>query len=115
MKNVDKIIDIAYAELEEITKNGKFRTAQEIDTAYKLMGIIKRGVYVENEGDESSYDSYDSRSYRGQRRDSMGRYSRSRDSYHGDEDFVEEMRSLMSRAPDEQTRTSMRRMIEQMR
>jgi len=80
-----------------------------------------------------SYESYDGSyddgmSYargrgRNARRDAMGRYSR--DSYRGGsyergysrdgkEDYIEHLRDMMESAPDEQTRMSMKRMIEQM-
>lgn len=77
-----------------------------------------------------SYESYDDgMSYargrgRNARRDSMGRYSRegsyrggsyergySRD---GKEEYIENLRDMMDEAPDEQTRMSLKRMIEQM-
>lgn len=75
-----------------------------------------------------SYDgSYDGGSYargrgRNAKRDSMGRYSRdyrggsyrgySRDG--GKQEYIEDLRSMMDSAPDEQTRQSIQRMISQM-
>lgn len=76
-----------------------------------------------------SYD--DGRSYargRGQnaRRDSMGRYSRSDGMYRGGrsydgysrgdakQDYIDNLRDLMETAPDDQTRQSIQRMIQQM-
>lgn len=77
-----------------------------------------------------SYDgSYDDGSYRGMsyargrgrnaKRDSMGRYARDGRSYRGysrdaKEDFMNEMRSMMDSAPDDNTRQSIQRMISQM-
>lgn len=74
-----------------------------------------------------SYDgSYDGGSYargrgRNAKRDSMGRYSReyrggsyrgySRDG--GKQEYIEDLRSMMDSAPDEQTRQSIQRMISQ--
>lgn len=60
---------------------------------------------------------------RNARRDSMGRYSREgsyRGSYErgysrdGKEEYIEHLRDMMDEAPDEQTRMSIKRMIEQM-
>lgn len=67
--------------------------------------------------DEDGYSGNDGgRSYRGvyresyarggQRRDSMGRYSRS--------DLADKMRELMEDAPDDRTRQEMRRMVEKL-
>ncbi len=76
-----------------------------------------------------SYDNYDGGSYargrgRNARRDSMGRYSRdgsyrggsyergySRD---GKEEYKEQLMDMMESAPDEQTRQSIKRMIDNM-
>ena len=79
-----------------------------------------------------SYDddmSYARGRGRNARRDSMGRYSRGdgdydrydgysrRDGYSradGKEEYIETLRDMMERAPDEETRKSVKRMIEQM-
>ena len=62
---------------------------------------------------------YDGGSYRGRRgnvrRDSMGRYSRSNGySMDGKDDYIENLREMMESAPDEETRQSIRRMIQKM-
>lgn len=73
--------------------------------------------------------SYEGGSYargrgRGARRDSMGRYSREGRSYRsgargysrdgGEEDYIENLREMMESAPDDNTRQSIQRMIQQM-
>lgn len=111
MKNLDGILKLADAELGAITANGKFRSREEIHSAYELIDIAKDIYCIWNYEDESdmrgeAYDggmSYerDGRSYRGEsyerdgysgargrnaKRDSMGRYSRDgsyRGSYRG--------------------------------
>lgn len=109
MKNLHEILEIAERELGSIVQNGKFRSREEIHSAYELIDIAKDIYCIWNYEDESegmSYDggmSYerDGRSYRGEsyerdgysgargrnaKRDSMGRYSRDgsyRSSYRG--------------------------------
>lgn len=98
--------------------------------------------YEEGEGGEMSYadgmsyrggNSYRGNSYgnsyargrgRNARRDSMGRYSREGNSYRyggrmysrddGQEEFVDGLRDMMESAPDDATRQSIQRMIQQM-
>ena len=69
--------------------------------------------------DGGSYDGsyYDGRSYargrgRNAKRDSMGRYSSM--GYSGQGDMIDELRDLMDRAPDDQTRQEMHRLIQKM-
>jgi len=45
------------------------------------------------------------------RRDSMGRYSRNRGRYSGNDDMVEQLRELMEDAPDDRTRQEFQRFI----
>ena len=85
-------------------------------------GRSNRGSY---EGSYNDGGSYARGRGRNARRDSMGRYSRegsyaregsyrrgySRD---GKEEYVEQLREMMQDAPDEQTRQSIQRMIQQM-
>ena len=145
MKNLDGILKLADAELGAITANGKFRSREEIHSAYELIDIAKDIYCIWNYEDESEGMSYDGGSmrdgsYRGEsyerdghsyargryaKRDAMGRYSRegsyrggsyergySRD---GKEDYIEHLREMAEDAPDEQTRQSIHRMIEQMK
>lgn len=112
----------AMKEAEEMDDGGSYG-----DGSYR-MGYSRYGGPYRDGG---SYDggSYDSRSYargrgRNARRDSMGRYSSrgysrddgySRDGgYSGHGEMVDELRSLMQDAPDEQTRQEFQRMIQRM-
>lgn len=142
MEHLDGILKLAENELEAIIKNGKFRSREEIDSVYKLVDIAKDAYciwqYEEDMDGESYADGYDrgrsmryddGRSYaRGRRnakRDSQGRYSRDGGSYRdgrsyrgysrdGKEEYVEQLRMMMEDAPDEGTRQSIQRMIQQM-
>lgn len=144
MNSLEHILKITDAELDSYVKNGKYRSREEIDNVYKLIDIAKDVYCIwkyEDEEDEmsyaGSYNSYEGgrqgmRSYdggssyargrgRNARRDSMGRYSRAgRDgmsrmySRDGKEEYLENLREMMEDAPDEQTRMSLKRMIDQM-
>lgn len=134
MKYLDDMMELADKEFEVFSKNGKFRSREEIDTAYKLVDIIK-DIYCiwkyEEEGgssEEGSYESYEGRSNRsnrgsyggsydgsyargrGARRDSMGRYSRDG----GKEEYMNQLRSMAEAAPDEKTRSAVSRMVREM-
>ena len=103
MKYLDDIMELADKEFEVYAKNGKFRSREEIDTAYKLVDIIK-DIYCiwkyEGEGysEEGSY---------GRRRDSMGRYT----SDNGREEYLRQLRSMADSAPDDRTRNNISRMV----
>lgn len=143
MEHLDGILKLVDKELEAIESNGKFRTRDEIDSVYKLIDIAKDVHCIWQYEDEESEYSEDGRSYDGSyrrypnykyddgmsyargrgrnaRRDSMGRYSRdgrggsygySRD---GKDEYKEQLRDMMENAPDEQTRMSIQRMIDNM-
>lgn len=153
MEHLDGLLKIAEQEIGSIVQNGKFRSREEIHSAYELIDIIKDVFcvweYEEGEDDDESYadggsyrsmrgrsyrggsydGSYDGGSYargrgRNAKRDSMGRYSREGGSYRGGsyrnysrggkEDYIENLREMMEMAPDDQTRQSIQRMIQQM-
>ena len=116
MKHLDGILRLVETEFEAISKNGKFRSREEIEYVYKLIDIAKDiyciWKYEEEMGDDYSenngrraYNDYS----RGRRRD-MPRRNR----YSMDGDYIEELRELMDKAPDENTRQSIQRMIQQM-
>lgn len=125
MKHLDGILKLVETEFEAISKNGKFRSREEIEYVYKLIDIAKDiyciWKYEEEMGDDYS-ESYDDRRYRnngynegsyargGRRRREMTRRNR----YSMDGDYIEELRELMDKAPDENTRQSIQRMIQQM-
>lgn len=110
---------------------------EEAEGGYSEEGGSNRGSYRgsyrgSNRGGsyEGSYDGGMSGARgrgRGARRDSMGRYSREGGSYRGGsyrsnnysreegkQEYIEELRELMESAPDDQTRQSIQRMIQQM-
>ena len=79
--------------------------------------------YSENSYDRGrSYrgDSYDDgRSYargrgRNTRRDSMGRYSRNYSRHDSKQEYIESLRDMMEYSPDESTRQSIMKMIQQL-
>lgn len=143
MENVEKIMKLADAEFGAIVQNGKFKSREEIDSVYKLMDIVKDGYEVMSCEDEMYGESYDDgygRSMRGSydggmsyargrrnaRRDSMGRYSRDGRSYRGNsyergysrdgkDEYREQLMDMLDTAPDEQTRQSIQRMIDNMK
>lgn len=148
MNSIEGILKLADAEFEAIVKNGKFRSREEIDSAYKLMDIVKDAhciwKYEEEEAsgysEEGSYRGgygYDDGMSmargrgRGANRYADGRYAPTsrRGSYDGSyrggrgmnysradakQEYIEELRGMMDSAPDEQTRQSIQRMIQQM-
>ena len=144
MKSIEGILKLADNEFNAIVQNGKFRSREEIDSVYKLMDIVKDAhcIWKYEEEEESGY-SEDGRSYRGgydyddgmpmargrgrnAKRDSMGRYSRD-DGYgyrggrsmnysraDAKQEYIDNLHEMMMNAPDDQTRQSIQRMIQQM-
>lgn len=143
MENVEKIMKLADAEFGAIVQNGKFKSREEIDSVYKLMDIVKDGYEVMSCEDEMYGESYDDsygRSMRGNydggmsyargrrnaRRDSMGRYSRDGRSYRGNsyergysrdgkDEYREQLMDMLDSAPDEATRQSIQRTIDNLK
>ena len=139
MDELYKVVEISEKEIKGITDNGKYRSREEIDSVYKLMDVIKDYYCLEDMqggySEEGSYDmsgrrysrrrSYDGSyegSYgrgRGAKRYADGRYApysnegSYRYSRDGKEDFVDQLHELMQNAPDEKTRQSIQRMIQQ--
>ena len=65
MEHLEGLVKLAGNEIKAIVENGKFRSREEIDSAYKLIDIIKDAHCIwEYEDDESEY-SEDGRSYDG--------------------------------------------------
>lgn len=128
MKHIEKMIELAEETMGTFAQNGKLRTKDEIDAVYKLMDVVKDAYCImdmEQGGysEAGSYRSYDNGSFRG--RDSMGRYT-SRDgsyrgysrtdNYSGDMgEFRERVQNLMEHAPDDRSRQSMKRMLDELR
>lgn len=140
-KHYEDILEMANAELKAVAKNDKFKSSDEIKAVGSLVEMVKDIYKIEElcgedygEGDSSfrggrgsyrgnsygrypdmGYGSYDdgtsyARGRRNARRDSMGRYSRA----DGKEEYIENLRDMMNTAPDEKTRMSIQRMIDEM-
>lgn len=107
---------------------------EDEESEYSEEGRSYDGSYARGgrdyRGGRYAYESYDDGMSRARgrgrnaRRDSMGRYSREgsyRGSYErgysrdGKEEYIEHLREMADEAPDEQTRQSIHRMIEQMK
>lgn len=120
MKNLHEILELADQELGSVAQSGRFRSREEIHSVYELIDIVK-DIYCIWDYEDSSEEmsekrSHDGYSYaRGRKRDSMGRYSRRGYSRDGKEEYIEHLRDMAEDAPDEQTRQSIHRMIDQMK
>lgn len=141
MENLENVMKLVDNEIDTITKNGKFRSREEIMSMGALIDMKKDicGIWKDEEemydDDGASYrggrsmrgysrgGDYEGSSYargrRNARRDSMGRYTSG--SYRGDysrgdskEEYIDHLREMMQDAPDEQTRRSIHNMIQQM-
>ena len=89
-------------------------TDGDLDTLDKLTHTLKstKGVLkMLDEDDGYSGMYHDGRVY-GRKRDSMGRYSS--DYGYSRNDLADKMRELIDKAPDEQTRHEIKRMIEKL-
>ena len=142
MEHFDNLMKLVESEIEAINRNGKFKSREEIDSVYKLVDIAKDIECMnrwEEEMDGESYDDGYGRSMRGYddgmsyargrryaKRDSMGRYSRDGRSYRGNsyergysrdgkDEYREQLMDMLDTAPDEQTRQSIQRMIDNMK
>ena len=147
MKHLDSLLNLVDNEIGSIAQSGKFRSRDEVDTAYKLIDIAKDVycIWKYEEGDSMSeysedygYDgggSYARGRGSGAKRYANGRYapySRGDGSYDGsyysgrsyrrggysrtdgNQEYIENLRSMMEDAPDDKTRQSIQRMISQM-
>ena len=124
MKHLEELREILCRELEEIAGKGEL-TAGALDTVDKLTHTLKNldkimmGEGYSNAGDwyamgnygRGMYrdDRYDT-SYRGRKRDSMGRYSRA----DAKEDMADKLRHMMEDAPDSRTREALEKALRSM-
>lgn len=95
--------------LDELKDYGKRdMNGSNLEVIDKLTHTIKNlcKIIDDNEYSNAYYDG--TRSYR---RDSMGRYAREGYSRH---DLTDKLRDLLSEAPDDRTRTEIKRLIEKM-
>ena len=126
---LDKLLQVVMEEIADMTKSGKFRSREDVHTAYELVDIVKDIYCVYGMEDGGSYDdgSYQSsmnsrdggsyRSYRSSRdysgrRDSMGRYARRSYSDGTKEEMISKLERLMKEAPDQRTRDEIEVLIQ---
>lgn len=128
MEHLDGLLHLVNNEIGAIVANGKFRSREELENAYKLIDIAKDIHCIWNYEDEDSEYSEAGRyygdarrmtrrgdmAYRGRNRDRMGRYARDMYSRDGKQEYIENLRDMMNRAPDDQSRMSIQRMIDEM-
>lgn len=121
-KSMERVRDLLCDELEKISSKGEL-TAGSLETIDKLTHSIKSIdtiMAMDDAGYSKDYmPAYGARSYAGQRRDSMGRYSRNsyRRGYSYDEakdDMIDQLEGIMQTAPDKRTKDAIRKAIEAM-
>ena len=122
MKHWDELRDNLCRELDEIAGKGEL-SAGDLETVDKLTHTLKNldkimmGGEYSNAGDwyamgnygQESYrgDYRDGMSYRGRKRDSMGRYSRA----DAKDDMADKLRRMMDDAPDSRTREALEKAL----
>lgn len=138
MEHLEGILKLVDREFGEMEKNGKFRTKEDIDLAYKMIDIAKDIYEVWDCEDKMNADGYSEYGYnmypmngmsyargRNAARNSMGQYSRGGMSYRdgggysdnystGDakRDFINSLYSARDKAMDDQERQNIQRMID---
>lgn len=113
-------------ELEEIARKPEM-SAGDLEAAHKLTDTIKNIDKIEMLEEDDGYSragnwEADMRgtyargsSYRGRKRDSMGRYSRDgRYSRHASPDMMDKLQTMMDNASTERERDAIRRLINEM-
>lgn len=125
MKALEKLRDMLCDELDDLTEKGEL-TAGALETAHKLTDTIKnidKIIIMDEDGEYSQagdweamgrghFGDYDrGNSYRGRRRDSMGRYSRARGRYSrdGGVDMMEHVERMMDEAETPEERETIKR------
>lgn len=120
MKHFDELRDTLCRELDEIAEKGELSAGDlaTVDTLAHTIKNLDKIMMVEHGGYSSAGDWYamgnygrdgyrvdyrDGASYRGRKRDSMGRYSRT----DAREDMAEKLRRMVDDAPDSRTREAL--------
>lgn len=123
MKHLEELREILCRELEEIAGKGEL-TAGALDTVDKLTHTLKNldKIMMGENGYSGAGDWYamgnygrdvyrvdyrDGTSYRGRKRDSMGRYSRT----DAKEEISDKLRRMMDDAPDSRTREALEKAL----
>lgn len=125
MKHLEDLRETLCRELNEIAEKGEL-SAGDLETVDKLTHTLKNldkimmGEGYSNAGDWYAMGNYgrdgyrdDYRigtSYRGRKRDSMGRYSRA----DAREDMADKLRHMMDDAPDSRTREALEKALRSM-
>lgn len=124
MKHWDELKETLCRELDEIAEKGEL-SAGDLETVDKLTHTLKNlqkimmGGDYSNAGDWYAMGNYgsdyrpdyrDNASYRGRKRDSMGRYSRA----DAKEEISAKLRRMMEEAPDTRTRETLERALRTM-
>lgn len=117
MKYLHELKEKLCKELDEIAHKPEMG-AGDLEIIHKLTDTIKNvdkiGLLEEGEYSQAYDGTYNrGNSYRGRRRDSMGRYSRRYSRDDGTAHLVEQMESLMDQTDDEQVKRAIRRALEQ--
>lgn len=113
-------------ELEEIARKPEM-SAGDLEAAHKLTDTIKnidKIAMLEEDGGYSRAGDWEAdmrgtyargSSYRGRKRDSMGRYSRDgRYSRHASPDMIDKLQTMMDNASTERERDAIRRLMNEM-
>lgn len=120
MDELYELKDKLMKELKEYSGNGKF-SKDDVESIKYITSAID---HICNIADDEGYSGHypyigrsfdDGRAYRGsyaRRRDSMGRYSGERG--YSRDGLADKLRDLMDEAPDEHTRTEIKRLIDKM-
>lgn len=137
MEHIDGVLSLIDREFAEMEQNGKFRSRDEVELAYKMMDIVKDAAeFCEKQAEmDQGYSEYgyprhmypydNGVSYeRGRNRNSMGQYSRdSGMSYYSNRGYSRDdaksgylswLKEKEFNAPDEHTRNYIQRMIQEM-
>lgn len=125
MKHWNELKDTLCRELDEIAEKGEL-SAGDLETVDKLTHTLKNldkimmGGEYSNAGDWYAMGNYgrdgyrvdyrDGTSYRGRKRDNMGRYSRT----DAREDMADKLRRMMDDAPDSRTREALEKALRSM-
>ena len=122
MKHLEDLLETLCRELNEIAEKGEL-SAGDLETVDKLTHTLKNldkimmGGEYSNAGDWYAMGNYgrdgyrvdyrDGTSYRGRKRDSMGRYSRT----DAKEEISDKLRRMMDDAPDSRTREALEKAL----
>lgn len=122
MKHWNELRDTLCRELDEIAEKGEL-SAGDLETVDKLTHTLKNldkimmGGEYSNAGDWYAMGNYGrdgyrdeyrgGNSYRGRKRDSMGRYSRA----DATDDMADKLRRMMDDAPDSRTREALEKAL----